>query len=590
MTRRLWPLLWALVAFMVLADAPAPAKTSSSADWLVELEDDAPSWLTFMFGPHPSEVLEDGSVKPTTNALIKAPFAPHHLEFWDYVQRIERGRTVRIAGRIRDAFIAIWPRGHAKTTSMEMAVAYLIAKRARSFIVIISGSQNQANERVENISALLQSRPFRDLYPSAATRYVSDAGSRGKWNQRELRTASGVTVRAFGMDSAMRGAKIENDRPDLIVLDDIDEEFDSAYVTGQKENRITKAILPMGSEDLVVFGAQNLILKDGIFDRLRGNASYLANRIVSGPHPALEGFTWEAYEDEDDGRTRYRITGGTPTWAGQNLEACQAELNQIGIEAFRIELQHEVEVQGTLVYGQFSEARHGWQRARVDRTALSLNDGHGGSRIVGELPQDGPYGYVLPPFDSFVGGIDYASEGESGHPSALILGGYVEAFDLIVWLMAWEQGGPGSSEAQERKMAEWEELVGNVGIRWCGGGDQYRYNSALRRMGFNVIDASTSIGSAEERRRWVGQRLGFKSEEYGPKGPPRPRMMYLPAFCKVWAAEMQKYKRKPQKSDEDDGKRDVVKLGDDVVDAGLYGTEEVERRGARRPDSIPTEN
>jgi hypothetical protein len=572
--RALWPLLWTLVWFMVSPAAPAPAK--SHGEVLVDLEDDVVDWLTFMFGPSSS------------SPRVTSSFAPHHLEFWDYVARISDGETVTIRDRVRDAFIAIWPRGHAKTTSMEMAIAYLIAKRARRFIVIISSAQNQANERVENIGSLLQSSPFREHYPQASTRWISDTGKRGAWNQRQLQTSNGVTVRAFGLDAAMRGANIEGNRPDLIMLDDIDDESDSGYMTEQKVRRIKNAVLPMGTENLVVFGAQNLILKGGVFDQLAGDADWLVNRIVSGPHPALEGFRWTIVEEPD--RLGYRITAGKPTWSGQGMAECQVELDQIGIESFQIELQHDVRVAGTLVFSQFSRERHAWPKARLKGAAWTtievLNEETGKPEMVTQMEHPGEYGYILPAFDVIVGGIDYGTEGESAHPSALMVGGYVQRLDLIIWLRAWKRRGAGVSDAQEKRMAELEEEFGR--IRWCAGGDQYRYNRTLRRQGFDVHDALMSAGSADQRRRWVGARLGYNLDDYEGR-PPRPRMMYLEEFCSQWAYEMERYKRKPQRSDQDDAKRDVVKLGDDLIDAGLYGDEEVERRGAKRPDRIPVE-
>ena len=123
-------------------------REQTPAEALATLEAEPLNWLTAMFGPKPHDFDADGVLKRNATALVTAAFAAHHEQFWNYVARIEEGETIVIDGVVRDAFIAIWARGHTKTTSVEMAAGYVIAKRARRFIVIISKSQTQANERV----------------------------------------------------------------------------------------------------------------------------------------------------------------------------------------------------------------------------------------------------------------------------------------------------------------------------------------------------------------------------------------------------------------------------------------------------------
>src|SRR5262249_33134882 len=48
-------------------------------------------------------------------------FAPHHDEFWEWVWGIKKGRPVH-------SFVAIWPRGGAKSTSAELAFLALAAR------------------------------------------------------------------------------------------------------------------------------------------------------------------------------------------------------------------------------------------------------------------------------------------------------------------------------------------------------------------------------------------------------------------------------------------------------------------------------
>lgn len=63
---------------------------------------------------------------------------------------------------------------------------------------------------------------------------------------------------------------------------------------------------------------------------------------MSGPIPALEGFSCEEGQWAD-GRRRYLITSGTPTWGGQDAATCQRFIDRYGPTAFLNESQHEIQ-------------------------------------------------------------------------------------------------------------------------------------------------------------------------------------------------------------------------------------------------------
>jgi hypothetical protein len=123
----------------------------------------------------------------------------------------------------------------------------------------------------------------------------------------------------------------------MMIFDDIDGELDSIETTDKKETIITKKLLPAGSKDCAILFVQNLVLATGIFGRLYdGSARYLANRIVSGPHPAIIDLKTENVNGRDT------IIQGEATWEGQNLAICQAQIDEWGLPAFLAECQHDV--------------------------------------------------------------------------------------------------------------------------------------------------------------------------------------------------------------------------------------------------------
>jgi hypothetical protein len=257
------------------------------------------------------------------------------VEFWEHVESIQPGVKP-------PAFIAIWARGGAKTTNAEAAVVRLGATERRKFCLYVRATQDKANESIQNIAAMLESQRMERYHPNMASRKLGKYGHSKGWRVDMLRCANGFSVVGLGLDAAVRGVKIEEFRPDVIVLDDVDDKQDSDAAVEKKIDTITTSILPAGSTDAAVIGIQNVMHAGSIFEKIaEGSADFLHDRIVSGPHPAVQGLE---YEQRPEGG--YRIVGGNPTWAGQDLETCEAQLNEWGATAFLHEAQHEVEELG----------------------------------------------------------------------------------------------------------------------------------------------------------------------------------------------------------------------------------------------------
>lgn len=257
-------------------------------------------------------------------------YAPHHEQFWDWVQSVTDKRP--------KPFIGIWPRGGAKSTSAELAVAMLGAQGKRNYCLYVCQTQEQADDHVGNIASLLESSAMEVGYPKMAERLMGKYGTAKGWRRNRLRTASGFTVDALGLDTASRGVKLDEQRPDLMVFDDLDGELDSPTTTLKKEKTLSHSLIPAGAKNLAVIGIQNMVHADSIFARLSDDrAEYLADRIVSGPIPAIENLA----VNNEKGRTF--IVGGTPTWEGQSIERCQDMLDDMGITAFLSECQHDTE-------------------------------------------------------------------------------------------------------------------------------------------------------------------------------------------------------------------------------------------------------
>lgn len=318
-------------------------------------------WLTTLF--------------PST---FKYEFADRQIEFWKWIDNLELDVKPSPS-----AFFAIWPRGSGKTTSAETAVTYLGAKKKRSFALYVRSSQDKANESVNNIGARIESTAVETYYPQFSKRKLSKYGHSKGWRMDMLRCANGFNVLALGLDAAIRGVKLEDYRPDLIIFDDIDHEHDTNKTIQKKIDIITKSILPAGSSNCAYLGMQNLIHANSIFSQIVNNeVDFLVDRKVSGPHPAISEATYKA---RSNGKG-YEIESGTPTWVGQDLTICQSQIDDWGITAFRKEAQQEVEENGGIwehiefnhtKYEELPDLVHGevWCDPAISKTDDSDNNG-----------------------------------------------------------------------------------------------------------------------------------------------------------------------------------------------------------------------
>lgn len=260
------------------------------------------------------------------------PFGKRHVALWEWFVALEKG----VKPRPR---IEVWPRGGAKSSTAELAVAYLAIKGTRRYCLYVSGTQEQADKHVAAIAARLEK--------AGVERSLNKYGHSKGWRRNQLR-AAGFTVEGIGLDSAHRGAKIDEDRPDLIIFDDVDNEKDSPKTVQTKEATIKSGILPAGSSDCAVIFVQNMVHQNGVVYRLAKNTfregdAYLLTREVPTIEPAAHGLTYESY-DGGEGVRLWRVTGGEATWEGQDLAVIESQINEWSLNAFLREAQHEVEL------------------------------------------------------------------------------------------------------------------------------------------------------------------------------------------------------------------------------------------------------
>lgn len=255
------------------------------------------------------------------------PFAPRHVRLWQWFTQLEKG--VKPLPRVD-----VWPRGGAKSSTAELAAAFVGITGRRMYVLYVSGTQDQADKHVSAIASHLER--------AGVDRSINKYGNSRGWRRNQLRAANGFNVEALGLDTAARGIKLDEFRPDLIILDDVDDQNDSPKTVEKKERAIKSAIIPAGSTDCAVLFIQNKIHEIGIVSRLVDDrADYLLDREEPSVEPAAYNLEYESV-DRGDGRKVWKVLSGEPTWEGQSLDVIQSQMNDWGLKTFLREAQHEV--------------------------------------------------------------------------------------------------------------------------------------------------------------------------------------------------------------------------------------------------------
>ena len=130
----------------------------------------------------------------------------------------EAARKIRSTPDLKAVFM--WPRGHAKSTHMDIFVPLWLMfqpKRLISFMVVVGKSEDSAVRLLGDIQAELEHNQ----------RIIADFGKQrasASWQEGEFKAANGVKFLACGRGQSPRGLRDREARPDYIVIDDLDDD------------------------------------------------------------------------------------------------------------------------------------------------------------------------------------------------------------------------------------------------------------------------------------------------------------------------------------------------------------------------------
>ena len=203
--RRLWEEHCKRVQSLTELSPEAERETRAQRDARIRrLLADYPAFCEYYF-PHYMR-RTDPATGLVTGIVHNAPF--HNAAFRD----ILRNRTFKA--------VFMWPRGHAKSTHLDIFIPINLMVRGGGEIhcgIIVNKSEDGAKTLLADLQAELEYNQ----------RLIADFGTQknvGDWQQGEFSTTGGVKWFAVGRGQSPRGLKKQEQRPDYIVIDDLDDD------------------------------------------------------------------------------------------------------------------------------------------------------------------------------------------------------------------------------------------------------------------------------------------------------------------------------------------------------------------------------
>lgn len=188
----------------------------------------------------------------------------------------EAARKIKSTPDLKAVFM--WPRGHAKSTHMDIFVPLWLMfqpQRLINFMVVVGQSGDSASRLLGDIQAELEYNQ----------RIIADFGKQrasASWQDGEFKAANGVKFLACGRGQSPRGLRDRESRPDYIVIDDLDD--DELCRNEKRVNDLTSWVkgalfgaLDVGRGRFIMVG--NLISKTSVLFNISRTKSVFLSKV-----------------------------------------------------------------------------------------------------------------------------------------------------------------------------------------------------------------------------------------------------------------------------------------------------------------------
>lgn len=195
-----------------------------------------------------------------------------HLYFGHYIHyetaEFQKDIMNYVSDPEREHVVIVAFRGSGKSTIVSTALPLwaMIGSMQKKYIVIVSQTQQQAQQHLRNLRAEIESN---DLFRNDFGNLEEESN---EWGISALTLPKvGAKIIALSRDQGVRGLRSGPYRPDLIISDDVE---DTASVKTQEGRNktydwFTSEIIPLGSQSTKFVTIGNLLHEDSLLMRLR---------------------------------------------------------------------------------------------------------------------------------------------------------------------------------------------------------------------------------------------------------------------------------------------------------------------------------
>ena len=220
-----------------------------------------------------------------------------HLWLAEQLDRIHETRGAKIN--------VIGPRGGAKSTIGTLCYALCAAVSGwEPYIWIVSDTKNQAQTHLENLkNELEQNEQLARAYPESI-------GRGPQWRATTLQMKNGTIIECFGTGQRLRGRRRRENRPTLIICDDLQNDSHMVSATQRESSRhwFHGTLLKAGTKSTNILNLATALHRDALAMQLHrspGWNSRMFQAIEEWPTDMELWSQWEEiYSDPDNSRAR----------------------------------------------------------------------------------------------------------------------------------------------------------------------------------------------------------------------------------------------------------------------------------------------
>lgn len=212
----------------------------------------------------------------------------HHYLFDNLPQIVRKPKSQSLA-------IAA-PRGEAKSTLVsQLFVLWCVITDQKKYAVIVMDSIDQAYPMLEAIKAELE------FNPRLASDFKDATGAGKVWQAQTIVTSNSIKIQVAGSGKKLRGLKHGAHRPDLVILDDIenDEQVRNPDQRDKLNAWLSKTVMPLGAAggklDIIYIGT--ILHYDSVLARTLNNPLWQKARFKAMITMPINMALWDRWEE-----------------------------------------------------------------------------------------------------------------------------------------------------------------------------------------------------------------------------------------------------------------------------------------------------